>query len=1239
MIKLQKKLMQRFVMTALMFSSAGLVAVPAQADDTEIYLKNYSSTGTSRPKVLVIIDDSGSMNTTAQVGGEKPPYDPNETYVDAGFDDDRIYWSTNSEKPPVDTNRYFSASSNRCSTALAALETEGNATTKARRWQPASGSIETTTRRECVGGTPFFFWCLGGSWQNVTTTEWVGDAAGWERLSPNDRSPVHVECEADVLGSVADNPGSTTGYPYQPDEPDASNSEAYTANKDDSNVPWGGVIYNFYSAHYLNYWYDDTLETEEKTRLEVVQDVVKELVNSNPAIDFGVEVFNHNENGTTAHGGRIIHAIIPDMTDEQREAMAGDDGLIDSIEARGWTPLCEATYEAFRYLSGLEQVYGDKRNTNVDSPAPDPRAYVGGAGSVYKRPTTACAYSYIILLTDGAPTNDSHANDAIRALTGKTCNQYPGGNCLPVLTEYMATKDLDPDTDGSQHAITYTIGFATDQQLLEDAATNGLGEYFTADTTEELATAFEGAVFEILSDSATFTSPSIAVNSFTRTESLNEVFFAMFQPVETLDWPGNIKRLDIKKFETDGVVELKFVDANELPGVDASTGQIKPTATTIWSPAGDGSAVQEGGVGALLANTSFTQRAARMYTNTGEDQALERFSILNLTYDAYGFDQTFPDDPLGALLSLWKVDSLQDMNRTILWTYGLDTEDIDNDNVDNENRDWVMGDILHSRPVVLNYGALGSHTESDPDLRIVAGTNAGILHMFSNDDGQEDWSFVPKELGGVLTARRKNLSSVERAYGIDAEARVYSIDVNRDGTLNAAEGDKVWLFFGLRRGGRAMYALDVSDPDQPEFMWQITPLDEGFSELGQTWSIPVFAKIPGHNNTSGDQAPRPVLIFGAGYDTNKDNHETLATGSDSVGRGIFIVDAETGELVWSVTPGDDSDVNMQSTDLHHSVAASVSVIDSNGDQLADRIYFGDTGGDLWRVDMPGNALPDQNQDTWFITKLFEANGGTRTTDRRFFSSPDVAKIVANGYPIDALVIGTGDRTNPADVDASAAPEDQAVDNEFYMIRDLATTLYTSAFEPDDCPEEPSPNADFRCSLPLSPSNLYDATENLIQVGNDSEKQAAIESLAGASGWRMTLEGNGEKSLSRGLIIGGNVYFNTFIPGIGTTNQCTPPLGLSKNYLVNLRDATGAFKGDSDDDIDDIGDGGEESNLVRGKTGASRISGDPSIFLDPTGRAFSGQTDGDADEDGNSILLDLGFELPKPYGSYWYRREY
>lgn len=1253
-------------------AAVGLLAgvafhLPAVADDTEIYQATLSASGSARPKVLIIMDDSGSMGIQAQAGGVKPDYDPNETYADAGFDNSRVYWSSNSSKPPPGTSRWFAASSNRCESSYTALANEGSVTTKAKRWVPANGSMQTVTRNVCHG-TQIWWWCVPGGWSTETTTEWVGDDAAWESLSNSDQTPVHVDCQADVLGAEEGNgPGQSDGLPNQPSTPNAPNSEAYTTSGS-SNVNYGSTTYRWYSAHYLNYWNDSSIVSVAKTRLQVAQEVVNTLVNTNPSIDFGLEVFNDNTDGIPIrwcgggssgctvtnteedNGGRIVHAIIEDMTDADRLALAGSSGLINSISASGATPLCESAYEAYRYLAGKSQVYGNKgdstnghysigQDPTIDSPAVDSRAYIGGTGNIYKSPNSDCAYSYIILLTDGFPTYDRHANAAVETLTGNTCADYLSDetnnfgqrlmvkNCLPELARYMSNNDLDQDaSNGDQFAITYTIGFATDQQMLQDAASLGKGQYFTAETSDELAAAFEAAIFGILSTETSFTSPSVAVNTFTRTESRNEVFFAMFQPNGTKNWPGNIKRLDIRRtVDINGVVTKELVDKNNAPAID-DDGLISGTAETLWSTSQDGPKVDEGGVGQLLAASNLTTRAARIWTNTGSGGALELFSVSNITPDAYGFDVLFPSNPLFALTAFWGVDNQAELTKSILWGIGYDTDDEDNDTNTTEKRDWIMADILHSRPRVVSYGALGSFTEANPDLRILVGTNAGFLHMFGNDNGQEDWAFFPKELGSVLTTRRENEASSARPYGIDSPPVIYSYDDNKDGTLNHSVGDKVWAFFGLRRGGRAIYALDISNPNSPSFMWQIASGDTGFTHLGQTWSIPRVARIPGYADaTTG--IPKPVLIFAGGYDTNKDDHATLGTANDTLGRGIYIVDAETGALVWSVTPGADSATNMQATELAHSIPAPVAILDSNGDRLVDRIYVGDTAGILWRVDMPGDTLPTSSQDTWRLTKLFTAvdPAVTRTqeNDRRFYNQPDVVRVEYKGVPADAVLIGTGDRSNPGAVDDSNAANTAAVQNEFYMIRDLGVTPVTTDYDSNDCMTALVP--DFRCALPQDNTDLFDATDNALQDGTTAEKAAAETAFEGAQGWRIQLEGEGEKSLSRSVTIQGKVFFGTFTPGVGAANLCEPAAGLGKLYIVSLYDATAVLDFDNDDVLD------RNMNL------GNQIPDAPAIHVDEDGKITIIPPQGD--RPGDADLIDTESEIPAPYGSYWYREEY
>jgi type IV pilus assembly protein PilY1 len=60
--------------------------VPAQADDTELFVATSTGAGI-RPNVLFIIDNSGSMGTDVVTQG---PYDPTYTYTGGSCDATRV---------------------------------------------------------------------------------------------------------------------------------------------------------------------------------------------------------------------------------------------------------------------------------------------------------------------------------------------------------------------------------------------------------------------------------------------------------------------------------------------------------------------------------------------------------------------------------------------------------------------------------------------------------------------------------------------------------------------------------------------------------------------------------------------------------------------------------------------------------------------------------------------------------------------------------------------------------------------------------------------------------------------------------------------------------------------------------------------------------------------------------------------------------------------------------------------
>ena len=1164
--------------------TALLVFGSSWADETEIFRLIESN---SRPKVMIIFDNSGSMDIAVPL--ERPPYDPNTIYPTVpGIVGGRLYWTTSTRgfPPPVNTGSWFLENRNRCASSYNILNTQGV-------------YIDRFARRPDSG-------------------------TNWTTLSTAQTAPLHVDCRSDIVNNNNNN-GTGTNAPGNGFPRDVNGGYGTRVANFGSN--W--TTYRVYTANYMNWWYSTTLPPAARSRMDIAREVVSNIIQSNPDIDFGLATFNDNSNNLNRDGGRIVQRIIENMTAAQRTNLVN---IVNSLTSDTWTPLCESTYEVYRYLSGSTVQWGNI--TNPTNPPRDPLAQTNGR---YISPLADCQNVYVILMTDGEPSFDTEANAAIRALTGRNCrnwidyNNNMVENCLPELVAFMNTNDLDNNpANGIQRAITYTIGFATDQALLEETAKLGGGEYYTADDAQELTAAFQGALTSILSINTSFTSPAISIDSFSRAESRDEIFFAMFKPLLGTNWPGNIKKL--RTGPTASGIQL--VDRSGVRAIDSATNQIAASASTFWNEITDGPNVQQGGVGQLLRDRNPDTRV--IFTNSGTGGALENFFARDALGNAIN---SFGTASSAERFGLFGVNNQTEFNRLIDWATGWENRS------ENRKRDWIMGDILNSRPIVLDYGARPGYTATRPDLRIVAGTNAGFVHMFRNttsaadaavnSGGDETWAFFPKELAPILAQRRADIEGAPHVYGVDGPIVVYRFDAptagnpNGSGVIGDDPDDRMILYFGLRRGGRHLYALDVTNPDAPVFKWQISDSTPGFSELGQTWSVPILTFIPGYPSSG---APKPVLVFGAGYDPAYDSRTTLASQvSPNQGRGIFIVDADTGSLIWSATPGANTATN-RNAPFNHAIAATLTAVDGNGDGRTDIIYAPDVGGNIWRIDLGTN-----NPSSWVINRVAAIAGtgadDNHANDRRFFNAVDVSRNRTAQRSYYTLAIGSGDRANP-----------NAVDNadRFYVFQDRQltpfTTLNPSAPEcnppecnppecnPPECnPTNGSRRDDIRCSWPITHAQLFDATSNIIQVGTEAERTAAQVLLDASSGWFLNLgTTTGEKVLSRSVTISGNLFFTTFIPNLNTAvnNVCEPSAGQSRLYVVNIRDARAVFDFNADSAV---------NTIDRFRTIGSGIFDTPSLFFRSDG-AVNLITQG-------GEILDTGASIRRRFPTFWYQREF
>jgi len=243
------------------------------------------------------------------------------------------------------------------------------------------------------------------------------------------------------------------------------------------------------------------------------------------------------------------------------------------------------------------------------------------------------------------------------------------------------------------------------------------------------------------------------------------------------------------------------------------------------------------------------------------------------------------------------------------------------------------------------------------------------------------------------------------------------------------------------------------------------------------------------------------------------------------------------------------------------------------------------------------------------------NGDTVASDRRFFSAPDVVRTSDARGAFDAVLIGSGDRTNPNSTD---------VLDQFYMIRDGQISPYRTP-APSDCGAPPGETR-YRCKLPITPAQLRDVTDNLIQLGTQEEQEAEALALANPAnhGWRIDLEKPGEKSLAKSLTIAGKVYFTTFVPGSIAADLCGPAkLGAGYLYALNLNKRITS----DDDDLD-------RSWII-----GALIPDTPAPFIGSDGEIRLLLPLGSGGDGAISNPFLTGASLRRPYGSYWYREDY
>ena len=808
-----------------------------------------------------------------------------------------------------------------------------------------------------------------------------------------------------------------------------------------------------------------------------------------------------------------------------------------------------AMFEAFKYYGGFtgpahanDNVAGTPTghihygNTTFVTPSSnssivDPDAFTDSTKTVYASPNTTgsasqCgAKNYILLVGNTWPDKDN-ANTPYDPLnlgysysaSAFCCVNFNGGQRVgDVWAKFLANTDVS-SAAGQQAVYTHSINVYNNQpdawqtSLLKSMATNGKGDYFeVGGDLYDLILSFTSFFQSISATNTAFSSAALPVSVNTQGTYLNNVYIGMFRPNGKARWPGNLKQYTMG-IAQDG--NLKLQDADSKTAIDGKTGFIDKAARSHWTPTSadtywagmvwpDGMTNQN--PDSNFPDGNVVEKGAQGYTLRGSKTA-PSISRNAKTCDAScgstlaSFDDTISTaviskDALGdaAMSDTTRLDLIK-------WELGLNNygdETLDGTALATAMRPSVHGDVLHSRPVAVNFGGDSntSTVESErPLIAVFYGGNDGLLHaingnreggrdIVSTSPGSELWSFVAPEFYGKIADIRKSdpilfnpPKPTGKPYGVDGPVSAYKHSATQ-----------AWIYAGMRRGGESLYAFNfnITAPTSPSLQWRIKSGDANFTGLGQTWAAPVVLKASGYTDTSG--VSKPLLIFGGGYHNCEDaDPNTCASASGYKGNHIYVVDAENG--TW-----------LKTLDTDRGVVGDVTVVtDANG--LATRAYAGDLGGNIYRIRIEGAP------SAWTIAKI-AALGGTGTAARKFMFAPDV--VLDND--IFYVLVGSGDREKPLPAYTSAYD----VQNYFFMVKDDATGWSTTVAQVSD-----------------------------LTTITSSTTVADVSTF----GWKLPLS-NHEQVVTSAITLYGTTTFSTHIPPIFDDTTCKSDLGTTRVYSI------------------------------------------------------------------------------------------
>lgn len=262
---------------------------------------------------------------------------------------------------------------------------------------------------------------------------------------------------------------------------------------------------------------------------------------------------------------------------------------------------------------------------------------------------------------------------------------------------------------------------------------------------------------------------------------------------------------------------------------------------------------------------------------------------------------------------------------------------------DPDNNVWVersnrLGGIEHSAPVIVDSS---SRTGSRDEIAYV-GDMHGMLHAIDISNGNEKWAYIPSNLLGKLKNDRTDENAPQDFAAVDGSPTALDVYYDPPNVSGTAKEWRTILVSSQGFGGKYIFALDITDPDNWDVLWEVTDTEAPGGGMGHAYRASIQKiKWPVQSGGVTTYVAKYVVFVATGYASVAEAHG---------GINVFAYDLQTGDKLWNFSQAYEDSVN--------DIPGAITSFSTKNNDFIDRLYVGDMSGRMWELDAVTGENPN-----------------------------------------------------------------------------------------------------------------------------------------------------------------------------------------------------------------------------------------------------------------------------------------